>query len=425
MKKCENCGLSFDDNMNFCPKCGTKLSEEKAKCPSCGAPVENDDKFCMKCGASLSSEVKEEAKEEAKVEEIKAEDKPKDNKAVKIINIIACSVSLLALFFFFIGMFGSIFTATGTGSTEQVNMDMKYFFETYPKSLEQLKALPRTAYYSFASSMYIVELILYVGGMIACLVLSIIGTIRTIIALAKKKEPELKLVFSAGASMLPIILFAVARYSATIKEPGVTISTELGWGAGLIVAGLFLALSCVIAKNIVTAASTKTNVVPTILRSAAALVMLILLFSAFGPLSTMTYNTGMYSYDISMNGFYYGELAISQYSASTSATLNGGAFNAAIFSLIFTIISMVMLFNGYGKVTQDSKAAPIVFTALSTFFLILAAACSLVANQNYVGQNEYITYKFASSPIAGIVLSLVLVLPAIIVANVLSKKKEA
>ena len=421
MKKCEKCGLSFSDDVNFCPKCGEKLVEEKATCPSCGAPIEEGALFCTQCGAKLGEEPKEEAKP---VEEVPKEETPKNNKAIKVVNIVTSAISLLALLFCLIGVFGPILNVVGdTSIGSSATMDMHYFFETYPKALEQLSQYPRQTYYSYSMSMYIFEMVLYIGGMIGCFVVSIIATVNTIVALTKQEEPKLKLAFSAGTSMLPIILFAMARYSASVSAGATSGYTELGWGAGLIVASLFLIFSCMAVKKIVTSITNKSNVVPSILRTVAGLILLILLFNVFGPLSSAKVNYGYTSYTISTNGYIFGELALNAYSSSTSATLDSDLLNTGMFSLLFTLVGMVMLINGFKKVMDDSKAAPIVFTSLSFIFLIVAAALSTSALERGINSNMF-EYSFASGPIAGIVLMLVMVLPAVIIANVFDKGEQ-
>lgn len=391
MKKCEKCGLSYNDDVNFCPKCGEKLVEEP--------------------------------KEEAKpIEEAPKEETPKNNKAIKVVNIVTSAISLLALLFCLIGVFGPILNLVGD-STIGTTMDMHYFFEEYPKALEQISQYPRQAYYSYSMSMYIFEMVLYIGGMIGCFVVSIIATVNTIVALTKQEEPKLKLAFSAGTSMLPIILFALARYSVRVSAGATSGYTELGWGAGLIIASLFLIFSCMAVKKIVTSITNKSNVVPSILRTVAGLVLLILLFNVFGPLSIAKVNYGYTSYSMSANGYIFGEIALNAYSSSTSATLDSNLLNTGMVSLLFTLVGMVMLINGFKKVMDDSKAAPIVFTSLSFLFLIVAAALSTSAFERGLNSNTF-EYSFASGPIAGIILMLVMVLPAVIIANVFDKGEQ-
>jgi hypothetical protein len=59
MKRCDNCGLEFEDNINFCTNCGGQLhsvdNEPKIKyCSQCGSQISDDMKFCTMCGLELT-----------------------------------------------------------------------------------------------------------------------------------------------------------------------------------------------------------------------------------------------------------------------------------------------------------------------------------------------------------------------------------
>ncbi|MCH5316491.1 MAG: zinc ribbon domain-containing protein [Eubacterium sp.] len=64
MKKCNNCGQTYDEEMNFCPQCGGTIEkiietveETNTVCPNCNSVIDNSSaSFCSFCGASLAEE---------------------------------------------------------------------------------------------------------------------------------------------------------------------------------------------------------------------------------------------------------------------------------------------------------------------------------------------------------------------------------
>ena len=459
MRRCLKCGSMFDDYTNFCPNCGEKLVDDQPRCPSCGTPFAEGDKFCKNCGAKLEAEeapkevapVEEPVQEEPKVEEepkeeeiiapipvvedqepakAEEEEKPQEEKkedqprkGIKIVNMIAAGLCLLAGLFFLIGMWGDIFYANGYGLGSS-SFNIKYLTVDYPDQLNQLKGMyPRDTYYTYCVGMWVLQLILCFGGMVACAVLSIISIVKNILAMTKQGEPNVKLTTAAGASMLPIILFVLARNALSMTGGGYAVESTYGWGSKMIIAGLVFVMGGIIAKKITEAACKKENIAPAIIRSAVAIVMFILLFAAFGPLTEVKQTSGYTVVTASFNGYQFAESAIDAYSQSTDAVFNYTLFYDGFFSLVISIVGMALLFVAFAKNNNDSKVAPIVNSAIAGVMLIVSAALSLFASQEYIGTASGIEYNFADGPISGIVLLLVLVLPGLIVSNILTKKK--
>ena len=274
MKKCPKCAITFDDDSKFCPNCGTELIEV------IDTPVE---------------EVPEEPKEEvvekredktpetASKKEISPEGK---EKAKKIINIIIAAICLFAMTFIVSGVFGDILVvSTPTISTVPTSIGLKYFFKTYPETLQELKSqIPGSMYYNYSLIMFIFECILYFGGMVASVVLAVFAIIKNIKSLTKHYEPNTKLVFASAAAMLPIILFISARLYA---EREVVLETSTGWGASLLITGFVFAFVAITVKKIALAIIEKKNLAVTIVRSVSALLLLIFLFNAFYPLTLL------------------------------------------------------------------------------------------------------------------------------------------
>ena len=450
MKKCLKCGATFSDETNFCSNCGEKLVSANF-CPQCGKEVSEGSRFCPNCGANLgvAKEVKPEPKEEpapAPVkEEVKEEVKPAPEakaskeegrvKALKIVNIIVAAVSLLAALFFMIGIFGDVYRVYSDTMGYDQSIGLKYFFHDGPDALNKLRQIEfqRSDYVSYMALSFGFECFLYFGGMVACLILMIFGIIKNIKALTKKTAPNLSLLFAAGASMLPIILLYRVKFNGESAVPGYTIISELGWGANLIVSGLSILLACSVASNIFNSIYRKKNLVPTIIRSAVALVIFILLFNAFGPMTKITFDDGGgVTYKISMNGYAYAESGLQVYSYNSSASYAYySIFLEGLFSLLFSIAGLTVLFFAYKGSLKGSKVSPIVLSSLSVMFLIIASSLSQATTILYMTTSmgssilNYMTVTWGASSIAGIVLILVLVVPGTIVANALSSKKAA
>ena len=470
MKKCPKCGLTFDDNTNFCPACGEKLVKEEPKCPSCGTPYEEGDKFCKNCGAKLGAQeapkeepkpveqpkeepkveekpkeepavvpapvVKEESKpepvkEEAKVEEPKPEEK-QSSKGQMIVNMIIAGVCLLAALFLFIGIFGPVFSAKMTygGSYQRTSYGFKYFFKDGPDNLRSIRDanMPRSSYYNYCLSQFALECVFFFGGMAGCLACTIVGVVKNIMALTKKQEPNIDILITAGTLRLLSVLYLYAKYANDVNAAGYYVNTSFGWGGGLIITALAFLLAASAAKNIFGAISKKDGIPGAIVRAVASLVIFILIFNVFSPLTKIVGSNGYYTERISTNGYSFAETVLSAYSQSSSGTLQTGIFVPGIMSLYFAFAGMLVMLAAFKKsLDEKSKTAPIVNTALALFFLILSAGLSLSATYayaEYAGLSSGYVINFASGPVAGIVLTFVVVLPALIVSNILGKKKE-
>ena len=481
MKKCPKCGLTFDDNTNFCPACGERLVKEEPKCPSCGAPISEGDKFCKNCGARLEAapkaeepqkveeapkeepqpepvkeepapvvvpapveeepveeeapleeqSVEEPIEEEEKVEEVPSpvEEAPKEeakpNKGVLIVNMIAAGLCLLAALFLVIGMFGPVFSARGTG--QYTAYAFKYFFKDKPDTLRQIRDLnlPRSTYYSFELSQFVLECVLFFGGLIGCLVCTIIGIVKNIMALTKKQEPNIDLLLTAGSLRLLIIFLFAAKFATESNVSGAYIDTDFGWGGGLTVAALAVCLTAALGRNIFGAISKKENLPSTIVRSATTIFAFVIAFAAFAPLTKVTYYNGYYTESVSLNAYSFAETAIAQYSYSSSAELNDVIFVPGLMSMFLSFAGMLIMFAAFKKALDSkSKAAPIVNSVLAALFLIVAGVLSIVSCQEYIGTGGTYRYGFASGPVAGIALIFVIVIPGLIVSNILNKSKE-
>ena len=440
MKKCPKCGLIYGDDMNFCTVCGEKLASENL-CHQCGKKVPDGSNFCPNCGACVNESKKaqptpsneehgEEVRQAAETNDSKVESR---EKALKIVNIIVASVSLLAALFFMIGIFGDIYRVYGnTMGYEEETINLNYFFNVMPNSINRIKELElqRSDYLVYSIFSFSFECFLYFGGMAACLVLMVFGIVKNIKAIVKKTAPNLSLLFAAGASMLPIILLYTAKINAEANITGYTLTTELGWGANLIISGLSILLVCSVLTNIFNSISKKKDLAPTIIRSIVGIAIFALLFNAFGPMTKVTINNGVYS--MSFNGYAFAETGLAAYSfSSDSPYIYYSIFIDGFSSLLFSIAGLIVLFFAYKGTLKSKKASPIVLSALSVTFLIIASALSQVTTTLYVktalGSDtlNYMTIGWGVSSIAGIVLILVLVLPGSIVANALSSKKSA
>ena len=223
--------------------------------------------------------------------------------------------------------------------------------------------------------------------------------------------------------LLAMFMF-YAEYSVSGSGIGNYISSSFGWGGGLIIAGLSVLLFCQVSRSIAGAIITKNNLVGNIVKSVVAIVLFILVFNVFGPLTMVVQNNGYYTIRMRLNGVNYVPSVLASYSSSTDATLKSGVFYPGILSFAFTFAGLIMLFSAYKKTFEDSKAGPIVLSALAFFFLVLAASLSLSAIVEYIGTASNIVYTFASGPIAGMVVILVLVIPGLVVSAIFNKKKE-
>ena len=436
---CPNCGRELKDGVKFCPYCGTKVPlEEAPKEEAPKDPIENEDEIDEDIDESLDastdpdiSKQEEPAKKEeptpkqepVKKEEPKSQEKTQ-SKVNKIINMIVAGFCLLTALFFFIGVFGPVFRVSTDSQFRSFGMN--YFFKDGPESLRNIRdaGYQKGTYYSFMLSTFVMEAVLYFGGMAGCLALTIVGLVKNIKALVKKSEPNINLLMGAGMLRLLAMFMFYAEYSVSGSGIGNYISSSFGWGGGLIIAGLSVLLFCQVSRSIAGAIITKNNLVGNIVKSVVAIVLFILVFNVFGPLTMVVQNNGYYTIRMRLNGVNYVPSVLASYSMSSDATLNSGVFYPGIISFAFTFAGLIMLFNAYKKTFEDSKAGPIVLSALAFFFLILAASLSLSAIVEYIGTASNIVYTFASGPIAGMVVILVLVIPGLVVSAIFNKKKE-
>ena len=445
---CHNCGREFKDGLKFCPYCGVKVPLEEAPIEEPALePVEIEDEIDEDLDESedASAEpdlsyfpIEEESVQEEPIQDyqdpIEEQPAPKaeapkvngKNKANTIINMIVAGLCLLVALLFFIGVFGPVFRVTN--GTNVQNYGIKYLVKDAPESLRSIKNLgyARNTYYNFMLSTYVLEMVLYFGGMAGCLALTIVGLVKNIKALVKKEEPNINLLTGAGMLRLLSMFMFRAIYAESGSGMGYYLKSSFGWGGGLIIAGLAILLVCGVARNIIGAILTKHNLVANIVRSAVSIVMFILVFNVFGPLSLVIQYNSYYGTTVKMqmNGVIFAPSVLAAYSISDSATLNGSVFYPGIFSFAFTFAGALMLFNAYKKTfEEDSKAGPIVLSALSMLFLVVAAAFSVSAVVEYIGVNSDTVYTFAPGPIVGIILIIVLVIPGLVVSNIFNKKK--
>lgn len=64
--KCNNCGATMLDTVNFCTECGTKLEkieETISRCINCGSELKEGANFCVECGTPVESSVQSEESE--------------------------------------------------------------------------------------------------------------------------------------------------------------------------------------------------------------------------------------------------------------------------------------------------------------------------------------------------------------------------
>ena len=285
--------------------------------------------------------------------------------------------------------------------------------------------MPRSTYYSFELSQFVLECVLFFGGLIGCLICTIIAIVKNIMALTKKQEPNIDLLLTAGSLRLLIIFLFAAKFATEANVSGAYIDTDFGWGGGLTVAALAICLTAALGRNVVGAVSKKENIPSTIVRSVTTIFAFIIALAAFAPLTKVTYYSGYYTESVSLNAYSFAETAIAQYSYSSSAELKDEIFVPGLMSMFLSFAGMLIMFGAFKKALDPkSKAAPIVNSVLAVFFLIVAGVLSLISCQEYIGSGSGYGYGFASGPVAGIVLIFVIVIPGLIVSNVLNKSKE-
>ena len=186
---CPNCGRELKDGVKFCPYCGTKVPlEEAPKEEAPKDPIENEDEIDEDIDESEDastdpdiSKQEEPAKKEepapkqepVKKEEPKSQEKTQ-SKVNKIINMIVAGFCLLTALFFFIGVFGPVFRVSTDSQFR--NFGMNYFFKDGPESLRNIRdaGYQKGTYYSFMLSTFVIEAVLYFGGMAGCLALTIV-----------------------------------------------------------------------------------------------------------------------------------------------------------------------------------------------------------------------------------------------------------
>ena len=407
MKKCPKCEITFDDGSKFCPNCGTELVEVIE------TPIE---------------EVKEEVVEKredktpeaASKKEISPEGK---SKAKKIISIIVAGLCLFAMTFIVIGVFGDVFQVRSFYG-DSASIGLKYFFKTYPENLENIRSqVPGSMYYYYSLFMFIIECILYFGGIVACVILSIFAIIKNIQAITKRGEPNIKLVFGAACSMLPIMLFLGARLAC---DYNVGLETDFGWGASFIIIGLVFTLIAISTRKIALAIIDKNNLLPAIFRSSASLVLLILLFNAFFPLSTVSVTYGGVTERIRVSGIMFAESTMMD-AAIASTSLTGKGLAVIILGLVSFFVALAglaFMFLAFTGSNKDKKVSPIVFAGISMMVLIIAAVLSLAASTLMYGEgsNPSYSYAFTGGVVAGIVF-LHFIMAALILAAAFTKKK--
>ena len=422
------CNTTFEDGTNFCPKCGSKLVDVDV-CPQCGSPISKEDVFCKKCGHRLKEEVK---KEEPAPVVAKAPEEPKERseKPLQIMNMVICSVLFLAILFLVIGVFGDMYVFSSPYLGLQNVYGIKYFVHDGPISLSKIASYEwaNDSYYTYELMCFIAESFLYFSGMVLCIVFTIIALVKNIKAISNKAEPNLKFSFAAGASMLPIMLLYFGKYNAGGSLGSIYLDSKFGWGGGLIIAALAIILVCHITSKIFVSIYKKQNIAPTIIRSGVALVLFILLFNVFGPLTKLDYTYSGVTTSISLNGYAFSETALQGYSSTpTGNSAYYNIFISGMFSLLFTIAGLCMLFFAYRSTLKENKVSPIVMSGLSMLFLVIAAVCSTSATEEYIrfvsGATTGLTFSFGSAPIVGIVM-LNLVMASLIVSSALTKKEE-
>ena len=420
------CNTTFEDGTNFCPKCGSKLVDVDV-CPQCGSPISKEDVFCKKCGHRLKEEVK---KEEPAPVAAKAPEEPKERseKPLQIMNMVICGVLFLVILFLFIGVWGDMYQLYSSTLGMRATIGINYFVHDQPQAIAQYAqaSWANDSFMTYTILCFVVESFLYYSGIILCVTFSIISLVKNIKAISNKTEPNLKFPFIAGASMLPIMLLNFAKYNGSSTIPTYNIVSSFGWGGGLIIAALTILLTCHMTLKIFEACYKKENIAPTIIRSVTALVIFILMFNIFGPLTSM--NVTGYG-EIAVNGYAFGEASLHAYSLNMgTSTYLYAIFMDGIFSLLFSIAGLLMIFFAYRLTLKGNKASPIVMSGLCMLFLIIAAVFSTVGTEEFMyrmyGISSNVRYGFASGPIAGIIM-LNIVMASLIVSAALTKKKEA
>lgn len=434
MKKCLKCNTTYEDNVNFCPNCGEKLVEVNV-CPKCGETVSIGDKFCKKCGAKLTKdEVEEKPVEEKPVEkpvekpapkkEVAVDSAEKKEKTKRVMNVIVAAICLFAVAFISIGVFGNLFSLRYDFDSLNKNIGFEYFVKSYPETLGQLSSsIGNSGYYRYLVIMFVIESIFYYGGIIASVILSIFAIIRNIKAIINKSEPNTKLAFAAGASMLPIILLLGARMSIDYKS---FLSTSLAWGANMVITGLVFIFVAISTKKIAKAFIEKENIASAFISTAASLLLLIFIFNAFYPLVTVR-QSDMGTPTMTTSGIYFAESVMSKY-ASTGTALSDveiGSLITGVLSFVFSTMGIAMIYLAYQNSLKDKKISSIIYVGVTYLLVILAGGLSVASARLYLNDNvNNYNYGLAGGPICALVF-LQFALAGLIVSLALTKKKKS
>lgn len=426
MKKCLKCGTTFADDVNFCPNCGEKLVEVNV-CPKCGETVSIGDKFCKKCGAKLTKDevVKTPVEEKPVEKEVAVDSAEKKEKTKRIMNVIVAAICLFAVAFISIGVFGNLFSIRYDFDSLNKNIGFEYFVKSYPETLGQLSSsIGDSGYYRYLVIMFVIESIFYYGGIIASVILSIFAIIRNIKAIINKSEPNTKLAFAAGASMLPIILFLGARMSIEYKS---FLSTSLAWGANMVITGLVFIFIAISTKKIAKAFIEKENIASAFISTAASFLLLIFIFNAFYPIVTVKQVSDIGTATVTTSGIYFAETVMSKY-ASTGTALSDveiGSLITGVLSFVFSIMGIAMIYLAYQNSLKDKKISSIIYVGVTYLLVILAGGLSVAAARLYLNDNvNNYNYGLAGGPICALVF-LQFALAGLIVSLALTKKKKA
>ena len=392
MKKCLNCNLEFDDNSTFCPKCGQKLVSKNV-CPKCGKPIEPSDAFCRHCGAKLEKVVfcpkcqttcppDSEfcpkcgtktvnglvTRGHCHVETRNAVNSPV-RKAFAIVALVLSSVACLLLL---IGVFGDFFTKTSTIGVSK-SYGISYFFK---EGIETVKASfwgSNKDYFKFMLTSFVIENILFFGGLVSCLVLVGISIKKNITSFAKGNKFNFKLLKTAGVlAMIHPVYWMATKYTRISYGTIVAENSKFGWGAILLIVGISALILADIFNDVMDSVEKKESWPNFVFNHTISLLLLLVLTIGFAKtvgVSQGTVTINFQSYYVLTNVF-----------ATSSST---GFFNAQLFGLsmggflmsLFTLAIIAILWI-LGK-----KINKIVGIILSSILLGVVIANMVLSSQ--------------------------------------------
>ena len=423
MRKCQNCGVEYDDNTTFCPKCGQRLESENVcqkcgypvtpedvfcghcgykiekeyKCESCGAVISEDAKFCQECGAKVENPVvavkkvdKKAAGRRGAKAPTTASGKAANGDTFKKIVFFAFGGVMIFLFtLMFIGCFGDIYHSYMTprssyGSLADSTTSIKYFFGD---GIKQIKDSCEGLTYQEYRVFLIIKIFFEYTFWLYAITASVIGIVYASTKLYRGYKSgdysiNRKHYFYIFLGVLPyIFIFAiqcVAELTSSYDgDPATSMIATFGWGIMMIFVSLILALIFMIAQRILEAIAERKDIVKTSIIGGMAIVLFAVLFASFGKSISLYHSESGYRVHGDMTVFPFFQVNLLQYSADAIDKVSNGAWMCLFGSLIL----VASYFLGF-KVVEiliakpDRKVASIVYGSCCAVLSIVGSILS-------------------------------------------------